>query len=111
LIVVLSLSTIIIILANLLQPRIALQVRTSPRMFITAIRLGTSPDIVNLGNLREMDMEQLHRVLDSLQIVIKAGELRVLERVETTEDGELAMLMQSHGPLQTSPTIDSIGMK
>jgi hypothetical protein len=80
LISVLLLSTTLTLLANLLQPRIALQVGTSPHLLITAIKLGRSPEIANICNLNELDLEELRRVLDNLDIGLEEGELRVLKR-------------------------------
>lgn len=84
----LSFSTVLIILTNIFQPRIALPIGTPATMLITAIILGTSPDIVNLGDLRGNSKDELHRALDGYRFSMREGELRVKAEAEARESVE-----------------------
>ena len=78
LITVLFLSTVLIVLAKLLQPRISLPINTSPNIPITPIVIRSS-DFPHLGDLRGLNMEKLESELDKYKFKIEDGELRAVE--------------------------------
>ena len=71
----------LICIANILQPRIALDITTPPTMLITAILLGANHEIVDMAEqegLRGLGTEALGRVLNLVRFRIREGRLEVL---------------------------------
>ena len=76
LITLLSLSTALTFLAQLLQQRaITLPIDTSPDMLITTLKLGRSPDIIALGDLRRYNPKELERKLSEHKWRLEDGQL------------------------------------
>ena len=85
-------SSSLLLLATLLQPRIALPVGTSPRMLITLLLLGKYSNIPL--DWRELDIAELSYRLDGLNARLTEGELHL-----RGENGEIPL-----DPLPTPST-------
>ena len=78
LILALTISTALITLANRLQQYSALPIDTSANILITAIKLGGSPDILTLGDLRGLGSAEVEHRADGYRFKISDGLLQVL---------------------------------
>ena len=74
----LIISTALIILAICLQQHTALPIDTPANILITTVKLGRSPNILELGDLRGLDNAELEHKLDRYRFKIMDGLLQVL---------------------------------